>query len=227
VSLGARLLGIIRRPRLTLQEVVSHPQWAPMLVLLTVLMAAAGTLVSSTEVGRVARLDQWERVALAFGQPVDDARYAELQTCSHRGPAVSLASALIFGPGLAAVVSLVAFAWVRRRAPRVSYSQVMAVVVHAGVILALGRLVAAPFVYARETTASATTLGAWFAPLDESSPVARFLGAIDLFTVWWAVVLGIGLAILSGHRARTCVGWVVSIYVGLALVAAAVMAVAA
>jgi len=196
-----------------------------MLVLLTVLTAASGALVSSTEVGQVALLDQWERAAWAFGQPIDDARYAELQAWSHRGPAVSVASAVLGGPGLAAVVSLIAFVWLRRRAS-VSYSQVLAVVVHAGVILALGRLVAAPLVYARETTASATTMGVWFSSLDESSPVARFLGAIDLFTVWWVVVLGIGLAVLSGHPARTSIGWVVSIYVGMALAATAVMAVA-
>jgi hypothetical protein len=104
---------------------------------------------------------------------------------------------------------------------------VLAIVVHAGVILAVGRLVAAPLVYARETTASATTVGAWFSSLDEASPVARFLGAIDLFTVWWAVVLGIGVAVLSGHRARTCAAWLVSGYVGIALVLAAIMAGAA
>ena len=54
--------------------------------------------------------------------------------------------------------------------------------------------------------------------------MARFLGAIDLFTVWWAVVLGIGLAMLSGRRARTCAAWLVCLYVGVALIAAAAMA---
>jgi hypothetical protein len=101
---------------------------------------------------------------------------------------------------------------------------VLAVVVHAGVILAVGRLVAAPLVYARETTASAMTVGTWFPSLDEASPVARFLGALDFFTLWWAVVLGIGVAVLSGRRARTCAAWVLSVYVGIALIAAAVMA---
>jgi len=54
--------------------------------------------------------------------------------------------------------------------------------------------------------------------------VARFLGALDLFTLWWAVVLGIGVAVLSGGRARTSAAWLVSAYVGIALVLAAVMA---
>ena len=185
----------------------------------------------------MALVDQWERTALAFGQAVDDSRYADLLAWSRLGPAVAAGNALLAGPGLALVVSLLVFAWLRVRGAAaanaaaqgntVSYSQVLAVVVHAGVVLAVGRLVAAPLVYARETTASATTVGAWFPSLDEASPAARFLGAIDLFTLWWAVVLGIGVAVLSGRRARTCALGIMSVYVGLALVAAAVMAIAA
>jgi hypothetical protein len=225
VSVSARVVGIIRHPRQTLQEVASHPRWASLLVVLTLLTVAAGALVSATEVGQLALVDQWERTAIAFGQPVDDARYAELQAFSRQGPAVAAASAVLAGPGVAVAVSLLAFLWLRHKTAPVSYSQVLAVVVHAGVILALGRLIAAPLVYARETTASATTVGSWvLSGFDESSPAARFLGAIDLFTIWWAVVLGIGIAVLSGQRARTCAAWLVSLYVGVALIAAAVMA---
>ena len=223
---ASRILGVLRRPRRTLPEVASHPRWAPLLVTLTLVTAAAGAAVFATEVGQLALVDQWERTALAFGQAVDDSRYADLLAWSRLGPAVAAGNALLAGPGLALVVSLLVFVWLRGRKP-VSYSQVLAVVVHAGVILAVGRLVAAPLVYARETTASATTVGAWFPSLDEASPAARFLGAIDLFTLWWAVVLGIGVAVLSGRRARTCALWIMSVYVGLALVAAAVMAMAA
>jgi len=229
LSVTARVLGILRRPRPTLQEVASHPRWAPLLIALTLATAAAGAAVSATEVGQLALVDQWERTALAFGQAVDDARYADLHAWSRLGPAVAAGNALIAGPGVALVVSLLVFLWVRRRATpgrAVSYTQALAVVVHAGVILAVGRLVAAPLVYARETTASAMTVGSWFPSLDEASPAARFLGSLDLFTLWWAVVLGIGVAVLSGQRARTCAAWVLSVYVGIALIAAAVMATA-
>jgi hypothetical protein len=227
VRLSARVVGIIRRPRVTLQEVSSQPRWASLLLVLTLVTAAAGGLVFSTEIGQLALVDQWERTALAFGQPVDDTRYAGLQTWSRLGPLVAAGNAVLTGPGVAALVSLLAFWWLRRSAPQVTLRQVVAVVVHAGVILALGRVVAAPLVYARETTASVTTIGAWFSGLDEASPLARLLGAIDLFTVWWAVVLGIGIAVLSGRRARSCAAWLVTVYIGIACVLAAVMAGAA
>jgi hypothetical protein len=227
-GVASRVLGILHRPRQTLQAVVSQPRWASLLVVLTLATATAGAIVSATEVGQLALVDQWERTALAFGQQVDDGAYSNLQAWSRLGPVVAAGNALLAGPVLALVVSMILFLWLRRTAPAaggtVSYSQVLAVVVHAGVILAVGRLVAAPLVYARETTASATTIGAWFPSFDEASPVARFLGALDLFTVWWAIVLGIGVAVLSGRRARTCAIWLLSVYVGIALVLAAVMA---
>src|SRR5687767_7745046 len=151
-GVASRVLGVLRRPRLTLQEVVSQPRWVSLLVTLTLVTAAAGALVSATEVGQLALVDQWERTALAFGQVVDDTRYADLLGWSRLAPAVAAANALLAGPGVALVMSALLFVWLRRRgstasaavAGPVSYSQVLAIVVHAGVILAVGRLVAAP-----------------------------------------------------------------------------------
>src|SRR4029453_16784269 len=121
-------LGIVQRPRQTLQEVVSHPRWASLLVALTLTTAAAGAAVSATEVGQLALVDQWERTALAFGQPVDDGAYSNLQAWSRLGAVVAVGNALLAGPVLALVVSVILFLWLRRTAPAaggaVSYSQV-------------------------------------------------------------------------------------------------------
>jgi hypothetical protein len=54
------------------------PAWASLLVALTLATAARRAGVGHR--GRqLALVDQWERTVLRFGQPVDDARYAELQ----------------------------------------------------------------------------------------------------------------------------------------------------
>jgi hypothetical protein len=106
----------------------------------------------------------------------------------------------------------------------VTFRQSLAVAAHAGVILALRQLVAAPAGYLRESTSSATSLGSWFPGLDEASPIARFLGAIDLFVLWWIVVLAIGTAVLFQKRVRPVAGTFVGVYAGLALLLAAAMA---
>ena len=45
-------------------------------------------------------------------------------------------------------------------------------------------------------TNGVANLGALLPMLDETSFLAKFLGMVDLFTIWWVVVLSIGLAAL-------------------------------
>jgi hypothetical protein len=80
-----------------------------------------------------------------------------------------------------------------------------------------------PLNYARESLSSPTNL-AVFAPfLDEGSLAARFLGMIDLFLVWWVVVLAIGLAVLYRRLAGPVAFWLLGADVGIAGVIAVIM----
>jgi hypothetical protein len=60
--------------------------------------------------------------------------------------------------------------------------------------------------------------------LDEASPPARFFGIIDLFVVWWAVAVALGVAVLYRRPARRLVVAFVGAYVALAGLLALVMA---
>ena len=62
--------------------------------------------------------------------------------------------------------------------------------------------------------------------LDDRSLVARFLGAVDLFQIWWLMVLAIGLGVAYRKRTRPIAIALFGIYVAIALVAAAVMSLA-
>lgn len=187
--------------------------------------AGCGVGLMLTDVGRRALVDQWERTAVAFGREVDDAQYEELVRISGYGPAYAVASALAGGPLLTVAVAAVIFGvFTGVTGGKAAFTQVLAVAAHAGVILALRQLVAAPVSFARETTASAATLTLFFPMLDEASAPARFFGAIDLFVVWWVVVLAIGVALLYRRSARTTALAFMGVYVGLAALVAAAMA---
>jgi hypothetical protein len=225
-SLTARILGVVRRPSATFAGLLVHPRALGVLTVATVVAALAGALLMQTEVGRQALVDQWERTAMAFGRPVDDAQYARLQEMSAAAPEYAVMGAVVAGPVVAlGVAGLLFLVFNRGSGRRRSFRQVLAITAHAGVILALRQLVAAPLGYMRETTASATALGVWFPMFDEASPVARFLGLVDVFIVWWAIVLAIGVAVLFGRNARALAIRFVGVYAGLALLLAAVMAV--
>jgi hypothetical protein len=233
------MYGVIRHPRVTFTAILQAPSWAPVLVATTTITFLCGMGFLRTEVGRQALVDQWERTAIAFGQPVDDASYARMEETAADGSFSVLypaATALANGPVLVIAISGVLFFVLNRRSgadrgneredlsgPR--YLHLLTVVSYAGVILALRQVIATPVDYVRESIASPTTLVQFFAMLDESSPLARFLGVIDLFVVWWIVVLAIGVSVLYQRPTRRLALAFTGAYVALALLAALAMAV--
>jgi hypothetical protein len=245
-SFPARTYGVIRRPRTTFTAIVAGPErsqgaapgWAAVLITTTVItfLCSAGFL--RTDVGRQALVDQWERTALAFGQTVDDAEYARMEDRAAEGGIdlmYAAATALANGPALVFALTGLLYLVLNRKtrhvragdlpSPRVSYIQVLSVVSYAGIILALRQVIATPIDYARESIASPTTLVQFFTMLDEASPVARFLGVIDLFVLWWIVVLAIGMSVLYRRSTRSLALVFAGAYVAVALLAALAMAV--
>jgi hypothetical protein len=223
-SLPARVAGVLRRPRALFKTVIDRPRWADIVILTLAAMLACGVALMETAVGRQALVDQWERTATAFGRDLDDAEYARLQELSESGPAYAALNAVALGPALAfGLAGAVYVVFTGVLGGRGSYRQNLAVVAHAGVILGLRQVVAAPFAYARETLASPLTLTPFFPMLDEASPAARFFGVIDLFVVWWLVVVAIGVALLYGRPMRRTAVAFVGAYVGVAALLAIAM----
>ncbi|MGH9256645.1 MAG: YIP1 family protein [Vicinamibacterales bacterium] len=215
--LVVRMLGVVRAPRDTFERLAADPYWAGVLTATFLVTALSSALLLETETGRLALLDQWEHTALAFGQPVDDGRYAVLRQASNNGAVYAVASALAGGPLLAVVLSAVFFGVFRRLSGAgTHFRQVLAVVAHAGVILMLRQFVAAPVVYARETLASPTTLSLFITTVDETSPLARVFGIVDLFVIWWLVVLAVGMSVLYRKPAHRLALAFMGMYVALA-----------
>ena len=222
----ARFTGILLRPRSAFATVIRSPRWVGLLTTLTAASFAVSALFFTTDVGRQALVDQWERTALAFGRPMDEARYATMQELSRRYAIPYAAGAtLVRGPVAALAIATVVYGVFAVRGAQVAFRQVITTVVHAGVILTLRDIVAAPINYVRESVASPLTLLGFIGIVDESSPVARFLALLDVFVVWWVLVLAIGIATLYGIRARVAASALVGVYIGVSVLLAGAMAV--
>jgi len=103
-----------------------------------------------------------------------------------------------------------------------SFKQAYAVVVHSGIVLVVQQLFTLPLDYARETLSSPTNLAVFLPFLDENSFAARMLGSIDLFLIWWAINLAIGLGVLYRKRTGPIATTLLVIYVAIAVIIAAV-----
>ena len=223
-SLAVRMWGVIRRPRATFAAVLQAPSWAAVLLVTTTVtfLCSAGFL--RTDVGRQALVDQWERTATAFGQTVDDESYGRMEarvTGGGVGLIYAAGTALAYGPLLAVAVAGALFIALTPRRP---FTELLTIASYSTVIFALRQVIATPIYYVQESIASPTTLVRLFGSLDEASPVARFLGVIDLFVVWWIVVLSIGVSVLYHRPTPRLALAFTGAYVVLALLAALAMA---
>jgi hypothetical protein len=217
---------VVTAPRATLAALTPEPKWADVLVACFLVMAICTAALMQTEVGHLALLDQWERTAAAFGQAVNDAEYAALERASDQGTAYAVVSSLASGPLLTFALSVVLFVVFRRGLQGVvTYRRVLAVTAHAGVILALRQVIATPLDYTRESLASPLTMTVFLSMLDEASPIARFFSILDVFVLWWLVVLAIGMSVLTGRPTRRLGMTFIGAYIVLALLLVIMMAV--
>jgi len=223
-SVIARFIGIITAPKATFESVVASPKWLAMLVLTTVISAGGAALPLTTEGGRDALLEQQVKAMEGFGMQVNDQMYDQLRKRNAIAPYTTAGSIVVFAPIITAVIAGILFAiFNAAMGGTATFKQVYAVVVHAGVIQALGQLFTGPLNYFRQSMTSATSLGVLLPMLPDGSFAARLAGMIDLFLVWWVIALAIGLAVLFRRRTQPIALSLFAVYAVIALGAAAIM----
>ena len=101
----------------------------------------------------------------------------------------------------------------------------LAIVVHATTVLALQQVIAVPAQLIRESLASPTSLATLMPSVEDGTWLARLLGSIDIFGIWWIALIAIGLAAATG---RSTVHWLVRLtaaYLAIAAIVAGAVAV--
>ena len=208
MGLLSRFVGIVMSPRETFARVAAHPAWFGMLAVVIVVTACLAVWFQSTEVGRQATMDQSVKWMESFGMKLSDRTYDAMQKSIMETPVWRTvlqtgASIVVFTPVFYLVIAGILFGvFTAALGGGATFKQVFTTIVHAGVISTIGQLFTYPIFYLRESMASATNLGVLFPMLAENSFPAKLLGMIDLFTVWWVVLLAIGLAVLYRRKTR-------------------------
>ena len=202
MNVFSRFIGIITSPRATFQNVVTHPRWLGMYLLTAVIIAFFAALPMTTDAGRQATLDQQVSQMESFGMEVSDEMYEDMRQRTQYA-AYTTGGFIFFGSLLISLISA-AILWAVFNAALggdAAYKQILAVLIHAGVISALGQMFTGPINYFRGAVTSATSLGAMLPVFDDQSFIGKLFGMIDIFIVWWLIVLAMGLAVL--YRRRT------------------------
>jgi hypothetical protein len=221
-SLPARVFGILLAPRATYADVASRPRWFGVLALVVVIGAAGIYTFMSTDIGKQAALDQQVRMMESFGMKISDAVYQKIEEGVGRAAITGALGQAIGLPVMAVIISGILIGIFNAiMGGNAAFRQVFAIVSHSAVILSLAQLFGLPLAYARETMSGATNLAVFLPFLDDASFLARFLGSIDLFYIWWMVSLSIGLGVLYRRRTGPIAISMLVVYAGIALVVAA------
>ena len=176
---------------------------------------AVTMLFFSSDVGRQALLDQQLRQVEWFGRQVSDAR---LQQMAPYAAYFCTAGSLMVLPLTALAIASVGFAVFNGvLGAGATFTPVFVVVSHFGALVAPQQLFV-PLDYVRPSLTSPTSLVVVLPFLDESTSIARLLGAIGLPLIWWTVSLGIGFGVLCRRRAGPIALSMLAFYGAVALV---------
>jgi Yip1 domain len=225
-SLPARFIGVITSPADTFRSVVAWPKWFGMLATCALLIALFSALPLTTPEGRQSAIDQQVTAMNAmksFGVQVTDQMLQQMEARARFLPYQTAIGVLIFAPIVSLIFAAIGFAIFNAAlGGEASFKQVFAIVVHAAPISALGVAFTGIINYVRGSTSGVANLSALVPFMPDTSFVYQLLGAIDVFRIWWVIVLSIGLAILYRRRTAPIATALFAVYgiiaIGIALV---------
>lgn len=223
LGLVQRIVGVIFSPAETYRSIVAHPRVLGALAVVAITVGLASFVFLSTEVGQNALLDQQVRMAESFGFELPDEAYEQIESQAGRARYFSLAGVLVTVPiGCAVVAGLILLIFNVALGGDGTFKQAFAVAAHSQILVALQQVFVVPLNYTRESMSSATNLGIFLPMLDETGFLARLLGAIDIFWIWWILNLAIGLAVMYKLRTAPIAWSLLAVYFVLAVIFAAV-----
>ncbi len=223
LGLLGRAIGVVTSPAATFAHVVRAPRPAAILLIVSAVIAVAATVPQMTERGRLATLTAQVEMMERFMGEIPDDMYAQLETQS-RNPLNAVwgvVGAFVWMPIMA--LFFTALLWGIFNAlmgGTGTFKQVLGVVTHSMVIMALGAAAAIP-IQLMQSSFSFTgpfNLGALVPMMDPDSFIVRFLSWTSAITVWQTIVIAIGLGVLYKRRSTGIAIGLLAAYGGLVLV---------
>jgi uncharacterized membrane protein len=218
-NLPARFIGIIVSPKDTFASLVPAPKWFGMMALTAVIVAFFTALPLMSDGGRQAALDQQVQQMQSLGFNVSDQMYDAMEKGKARMPYTAGIGVLVMTPIMAVVIAGILFAiFNAAMGGEASFKQVLSILTHAGAISSLSSVLSGTVNYLRGSAmTSVANLGALLPMLPEKSFIANLLGAVDVFLIWYILVLAIGLAVLYKRRTQPIAISLLSVYAVIAL----------
>ena len=230
-GLMARFVGVLTSPRRTYADIAQRPTWVGMFLLVVVISSMSQGWLSSTTIGRRAAIDEAVRMTESLGIKMPEASYNRMRDQIMNAPdwrmylQAFLASLVFIALACVVIAGILFGVFNAALGGDAKFKQVFAIVVFSQAIVVIKTIFTTPLNYARESLSNPTTFAALAPMLDDSSLVAKILGSIDFFWLWWIASLSIGLGVLYKRPTRGIATALIGVYVVLAVTIAVVLAI--
>jgi hypothetical protein len=220
-GLVGRALGIIFSPRATFEQIVADPKWLGAMALIVLLVGAIGFAFMSTEIGQEAVLAKQLDSMEAWGMTITPEVEARMEAGMSSARYWSILNGLFWAVIVLIEAGILYAVFNAAMGGTATFKQVFAVTTWSSIIMVLQQLFSTPIAYARGSIDSATNVAVFLPMFDDTSFIARFLGTIDLFWIWWTVVLAIGMSVLYRRRTQGILTAFLVVYAVVAIAIAA------
>jgi Yip1 domain len=224
-GLVARLVGVLLSPRETFAAIAARPRWLGVMLITMAMSSAAYYVILSSQDMQDAIVDQQVRTMESRGNAVSDEQVANIERFIGYLPVGYAVGIFVLGPLFgAAIAGIVTGIFTTLMGGNGTFKQVFAVMSHAGFIPAISALFIAGMLAAGVKPVGVrppgANLGVFLPMLEETSFLAVMLRSIDMFLLWWMVVLAIGLGVLYKRRTGPIATTFIGLYVVIALLIA-------
>ena len=224
-GLLARIVGVLLSPRETFPAVAAKPRWLGVMLVTMVMSSAAYYVILSSQDMQDAIVDQQITAMESRGNTVSDDQVANIERFIGYLPVGYAVGIFVVGPLFgAAIAGIVTGIFSTLMGGNGTFKQVFAVMSHAGMIPAISALFIAGMLAAGVKPIGVrppgANLGVFLPMLEETSFLAVMLRSIDMFLLWWMVVLAIGLGVLYKRRTGPIATTFIGLYVVIALLIA-------
>ncbi|MCG3118168.1 MAG: hypothetical protein ALAOOOJD_00331 [bacterium] len=211
-----RFIGVFVSPEPTMQDIAARPTWVLPLIILLLSGALSGYFLKDAIIQM--QLEGMEKRNMTAEQ-IEQARPMMENMIKYTAPLAPLLTTPLIYALIAAVLLFVGNVILGGEA---RFATLFSVTCWAGMISLLGSIINVPIMMNRQVMESATSLGSLFPSEEKQSFFHNLLGQIDLFTLWWVVVLGFGLAAAAKFSTRKAmpavfIAWAIFAVAGAAI----------